>query len=69
MKIFLYPRNIYGNEMLYPCSGDSAWESVTGKKTFSFDLCQSLTQLGFEIIIHGKGETLSYQTFFERVNK
>jgi len=52
MKIFLYPRNVYGQELLYPVSNDSSWEQVTGKKTFSKSLCDSLTQLGFEMVIH-----------------
>ena len=68
MKIHLYIKQVYGVEKLYPVSNDKQWEALTGKKTFTYDTCQALINLGFEVIINDprNGQPLSPQTFFSR---
>ncbi len=67
MKIYLFVKNVYGSEMLYPCSNCPSWESLTGKKTFTREVCRSLKELGFELVVNDPktGNPMSTETFFD----
>lgn len=50
MKITVYIKHVYGNEMVYPLSPEAKLLcALTGNKTFNHHQLQIIKELGYEI--------------------
>jgi len=52
MKLEVYIKNVYGNEMIYPhCAQSQAFLKALGLKTFTPSAITAVKALGFELIV------------------
>ena len=52
MKIQVYTKNVYGNDLIYPCLDDEnavAFSALVDRKTFTKEHIDIIKTLGFEI--------------------
>ena len=51
MKIHIYLRTVYGNQVIYPaCQAAEAFAAIAGTKTLTLSVLQHIKNLGFEIV-------------------
>jgi hypothetical protein len=51
MKIYIYSRTVYGNQIIYPaCQAAEIFAAIAGTKTLTLSVLQHIKNLGFEIV-------------------